>query len=87
MKYIITANKCTYQKNGFVGSFVKVFLQIDGSWAAATRFPWSFPSVASAVFAYRKNEFQSVGVGSDQMPRIEGPRGGVYSIYNGRILK
>jgi hypothetical protein len=88
MKYIVTAQKThAIDDPGARLVYIKVFLQIDGSWAQATRSPWSFPTPQAAANAWHANEFKSVGLGADQMPRIEGPHGGVYSINDGRLLK
>lgn len=88
LKYIVTAQKTrAIDDYGARLVYQKVFLQIDGSWAIATNFPWSFSSPLAASNAWRNNEFKSVGLGTDQMPRIEGPRGGVYAITDGRKLR
>ncbi len=85
-KYIITANKRIYNNEKSL-TFIKVFLNKDHTWNVATNSALEFSNVRQASHYLKKHNITGIQLGSDGMARIEGPKGGMYSIFDGRLYK
>lgn len=87
MNYVIKANKRVYKQQGLILTFVEVILNRNHEWVIATAEPITLESVDAAVRYINWNKIKGPACGTDHMPRIVGPRGGVYSVYSGRRLR
>lgn len=83
--YTIKANKWISPERSSQG-FIELTLNMQNEWVIATNSPRQFMTPKLASYWYNINNIDRPSLGSE-IPRIYGPKGGVYSIFTAKLYR